>query len=66
MAPNKEVNLNTDGISNIRKPLDSSFQEVKRLFLLTYDDSSNDDGSDANGRIKVGSYQKHFLPAVNI
>lgn len=66
MVPNKEVNLNTDGISNIRKPLDSSFQEVKRLFLLTYDDSSNDDGSDANGRVKVDSYQKHFLPTVNI
>ena len=39
---------------------------VKILFVLVYDDSNNDDGSDANGRVKVDSYQKHFLPRVNL
>ena len=58
--------LSTDGISNVRKPLDSSFQGVKRLFVLAYDDSTNNDGSDANGRVKIDSYQKHFLPRVDI
>ena len=40
--------------------LDSSFQGVKRLFVLAYDDS------DVNSGVKVDSYQTYFLPKVNI
>ena len=56
MIPNKEATLNTVGI----------FQGVERLFVLAYDDSTNTDGNDANGRVKVDSYQKYFLSRVNI
>ena len=40
--------------------LDSSHQGVKRLFVLTY---YNTEGND---QVPVDSYQKYFLPRVNI
>ena len=55
----KEETLN-NGTSNIRKLLDYSFQEAKRLLVLAYNDSN------ANGRVEADSYQKYFLPRVNI
>ena len=41
--------------------LDASFQEVKTLFVLAFDNTNN-------GDIKVerSSYRKYFLPKVNI
>ena len=44
--------------------LDSSFQGVKRLFVLAYNDSTNNDNTDSNSR--VNSHNKYFLPRVNI
>ena len=60
MIPNeKKETLNND-TGNIRKLLDYSFQEAKRLLVLAYNDSN------ANGRVEVDSYQKYFLPRLNI
>ena len=60
MISNEKEKPPNNGTSNIRKLLDSSFQGVKRLFVLAYDDS------DANSGVKVDTYQKYFLPRVNI
>ena len=57
MIPDKKGETK-NGVSNIRKVLASIFQGVKRL--LAYVDSN------ANGRVKGDSYQKYFLPRVNI
>ena len=36
MIPNKKkITLNANNINNIREPLDSNFQEVKKLIILT-------------------------------
>ena len=44
----------------IRKMLDSSYQGVKRLFLLAYDDTEGDN------QVSVDSFKKYFLPRVKI
>ena len=44
----------------IRELLESSYQGVKRLFVLTY---YNTEGND---QVSVGFYKKYFLPRVNI
>ena len=41
---------------HIRKLLDSSYQEVKRLFLLAYDDTAGYD------QVSFNSFKKFFLP----
>ena len=56
MISNEEVTLNINDIGNIRKPLDSIFQEVKILFVLAYYHSINVNGTNADGRVKVDSY----------
>ena len=56
----KEISNKTYNQNNyIRKLLDSSYQGVKRLFALAYDNK------DAN-RVTEGSHQKHFLPRIKI
>ena len=40
--------------------LDSSYEEVKRLFVLAYDDTAGDD------QVSVNSFKKSFLPRVKI
>ena len=40
--------------------LDSSYQGVKRLFVLAYNNEEGDN------KISIDSYQKHFLPGVKI
>ena len=40
---------------------DSSYQGVKRLFVLAYNNKEND-----NGQVSVDSYKKYFLPRVKI
>ena len=45
----------------IRELLDSSYQGVKRLFVLAYNNKEND-----NGQVSVDSYKKYFLPRVKI
>ena len=43
----------------IRELLDSSYQGVKRLFVLANNNTANN-----NGRVSVGSYKKYFFPRV--
>ena len=45
----------------IRELLDSSWQGVKRLFVLAYNNTNND-----NNQVSVDSYKKYFLPRVKI
>ena len=52
----EEVVLNTNGIGNIRKSLDSIFQGGKISFALAYHHNMNANGTDAHGRVKAYSY----------
>ena len=45
---------------HIRELLDSSYQGVKRLFVLAYDNTSGDD------HVSVNSFKKYFLPRYKI
>ena len=49
-----------------RFPLDASFQGINRLFVLAFDNTTNNDGTDTNNRVKRNDYRKYFLPRVNI
>ena len=55
VIPNKTYNAN----NYIRELLDSSYQCVKRLLVLTYDNT------DAN-RVIEDSHRKYFLPTIRI
>ena len=44
----------------IRELLDSSYQGVKRLFVLAYDNTAG------NNQVSVDSFKKYFLPRVKI
>ena len=44
----------------IRELLDSSYQGVKRLFVLAYDNTAYND------RVSIDSFKKYFLPRVKI
>ena len=52
------TNANTK--RNIRELLDSSYQGVKRLFVLAYNNKEGDN------KVSVDSYKKYFLPRVKI
>ena len=54
-----EIARNKEG-KYIRKLLDSSYQEVKRLFVLAYDNTEND--NDHNNQVCIDSFKKYFLP----
>ena len=54
-----EIATNNEG-KHIRELLDSSWQGVKRLFVLAY---NNNEG---NNQVSVDSYKKYFLPRVKI
>ena len=57
-------NIQTQELDNKnlkRIPLDSSFQGVNRLFILTFDNIEN-----GANRVQRNSHQKYFLPRVNI
>ena len=45
---------------HIRERLDASYQGVKRLFVLAYDNTAG------NNQVSVDSYKKYFLPRVKI
>ena len=45
---------------NTRELLDSSYEEVKILFVLVYDNTADDN------QVSVDSYQKNLLPRVKI
>ena len=59
--PNKIVEIAANEEKQIRELLDSSYQGVKRLFVLAYNNKEND-----NGQVSVDSYKKYFLPRVKI
>ena len=44
----------------IRELLDSSYQGVKRLFVLAYDNTVGDN------QVSIDSFKKHFLPRVKM
>ena len=44
----------------VRELLDSSWQGVKRLFILAYDNTAN------NNQVSVHSFRKYFLPRFKI
>ena len=52
-------NLNNENLT--RFPLDASFQGVKRLFVLAFHNTNNDDK-----QVENDSHRKCFLPRVNI
>ena len=56
IIPNKTYDEN----DNIRELLDSSYQGVKRLFVLAYDNTAG------NNQVSVDSFKKYFLPRVKI
>ena len=56
IIPNKTYDQN----DNIRELLDSSYQGVKRLFVLAYNNKEGDN------KVSVDSYKKYFLPRVKI
>ena len=58
---NKIVEIAADnGEKYIRELLDSSYQGVQRLFVLTYDNTAGND------QISTDSYKNYFLPRIKI
>ena len=53
-----EVEAEADNKASERKLLDACFLEVKRLFVLAYDDS--------NDAAQIDTHKSYFLPTVNI
>ena len=53
-----------------RFPLDASFQGVRRLFVLVFNNTTvnvpNDPINNTNNRVEINSHKKHFLPRANI
>ena len=49
-----------NGEKYIRELLDSSYQGVKRLFVLVYDNTAGND------QVSIDSFKKYFLPRVKI
>ena len=52
-----------------RFPLDASFQRANRLFILAFNNTTEDDGNPINNttnRVERDSHRKHFLPRVDI
>ena len=44
--------------------LDSSYQGVKRLFVLDYENTAND--NDLNNQVSINYFKKYILPRVKI
>ena len=61
VTPNKTVELaNANNVRYIKELLDSSCQGVKRLFVLAYNNTADND------QVSVDSYKKYSLPRVKI
>ena len=61
MIDNKVVEItNANAQKHIRELLDSSFQGDKRLFVLAYDNTAD------NNQVSVDFSKKYFLPRVKI
>ena len=52
---------NSDGNNFTRFPLDASFQGVRILFILAFDNIDND-----NKKVERNGLTKYFLPSLNI
>ena len=63
---------NLDNNNLTRFPLDASFQGVRRLFVLAFNNTTvtvtvpNNQINNANNRLLRNSHTKYFLPRVNI
>ena len=58
---NRVVSINNANEEKyIRERLDASYQGVKRLFVLAYDNTAG------NNQVSVDSFKKYFLPRVKI
>ena len=61
VTPNKIVEIAAINEEKyIRELLDSSYQGVKRLFVLAYDNTAG------NNQVSINSFKKYFLPRVKI
>ena len=61
VIPNKIVEIAAVNEENyIRELLDSSFQGVKRLFVLAYNNTAG------TSQVSVDSYKKYFLPRIKV
>ena len=61
VIPNRIVEIAAQNAKHqIRELLDSSYQGVKRLFVLAYNNKAG------NNQVSVDSYKKYFLPRVKI
>ena len=61
VTDNKVVEIAAEnGEKYIRELLDSSYQGVKRLFVLAYNNTAGDN------QVSVDSYKKYFLPRLKI
>ena len=62
IIPNKIVNIaNNGGEYHLRELLDPSYQGVKRLFVVAYNNTAGNDG-----HVSIDSFRKYFLPRVKI
>ena len=62
VIPNKIVEIAANnGEKYIRELLDSNWQGVKRLFVIAYNNTA-----DNNGQVSTDSYEKYFVPRVKI
>ena len=64
----QKENLHNNNLT--RFPLDASFQEVRRLFVLAFNNTTvtvpNNPINNTNNRVLRNSHTKYFLPRVNI
>ena len=57
-------NLNNNNLT--RFPLDASFQGVRRLFVLAFNNTTDDNNNPINNTVFKSNHRKYFLPRVNI
>ena len=56
-----KIETKTADNNNLKRfPLDASFQGVRRLFVLAFDNTEN-----GNNKVERNSHRKYFLPRVN-
>ena len=68
-----QTKIQTTDLENnnlIRFPLDASFQRVRRLFVIVFNDTTvnvpNNPINNTNNRVLRNNHTKYFLPRVNI
>ena len=69
-VPNKTETRNSDNNNLTRFPLDASFQGVRRLFVLAFNNTNatipNNPINNTANRVERNSHTKYFLPRINI